>query len=64
MGRLLEEIARITPEREIAVCRELTKRYEETLRGTARTVLDQYRQRRRRGEFTVVIAPYRRGKDA
>ena len=44
-----------TPERRIAVCRELTKTYEEAVRGTGREVLEHFTQNPPRGEFVLII---------
>jgi 16S rRNA (cytidine1402-2'-O)-methyltransferase len=55
--RLLQEIVtHLGPERRVVVARELTKRFEETLRGTAAEVLDTLQHRTVRGECTVLIA--------
>lgn len=43
------------PDRQIAVCRELTKIHEEVLRGTPAEVLEDLGDRAR-GEFTLVIS--------
>jgi len=51
----LEDVAAVLGERPVAICRELTKLYEEVLRGTALTVLEQHRNRAPRGEYTLVI---------
>lgn len=50
MGEILGE------EREIALCRELTKRFEEVVRGTCREVADQIADRTLKGEVVLVIA--------
>ncbi|MBI4308331.1 MAG: 16S rRNA (cytidine(1402)-2'-O)-methyltransferase [Chloroflexi bacterium] len=50
----LEDIARVLGDRRTAVCREMTKLYEEVFRGTVRQALDHFQQPR--GEFTLVIA--------
>jgi 16S rRNA (cytidine1402-2'-O)-methyltransferase len=44
------------PERELAVCRELTKLHEEVLRGTAAEVLERLAEPVR-GEIVLVLAP-------
>lgn len=44
------------PERELAVCRELTKLHEEVLRGTAAEVLERLTEPVR-GEIVLVLAP-------
>jgi 16S rRNA (cytidine1402-2'-O)-methyltransferase len=51
---LLAELARASPERPLAVCRELTKLHEEVLRGTAAELAESLREPPR-GEVTVVI---------
>jgi 16S rRNA (cytidine1402-2'-O)-methyltransferase len=56
MTRFLEEIAALHPEREMAVCRELTKRFEEVLRGRAGELAVKLRERAPRGEYTIVLA--------
>jgi 16S rRNA (cytidine1402-2'-O)-methyltransferase len=53
----LEALDAVAPEASIVVCRELTKQFEETLRGTAQEVLEVLRSRKeQRGEFVIVIA--------
>jgi 16S rRNA (cytidine1402-2'-O)-methyltransferase len=44
------------PHRRMAVCRELTKIYEEVLRGTIQELREHFRDAEPRGEFTLVIA--------
>lgn len=46
------------PERKIAVCRELTKLYEEKLRGSIGEMQALFAEREPRGEFTLVVAGY------
>ena len=43
-------------DRQLAVCRELTKLHEEIWRGTLAEALQEWRQREPRGEFTLVVA--------
>ena len=43
------------PDRQIAVCRELTKQYEEIVRGALSDVREQYEREEPRGEITLVI---------
>ena len=50
----LEDIAAALGERRMAICRELTKLYEEVFRGTASEALAHFGSPR--GEFTLVIA--------
>ena len=54
---VLESLCEIAPDISVVVCRELTKKFEETLRGTAREVTEILRERKElKGEFVVVIA--------
>jgi 16S rRNA (cytidine1402-2'-O)-methyltransferase len=50
----LASLAAAEPERPVAVCRELTKRFEEVARGPAREIAEQFREPPR-GEVTVVL---------
>jgi 16S rRNA (cytidine1402-2'-O)-methyltransferase len=52
----LAALADVEPERQVAVCRELTKRFEEIARGSARELALRFRESVK-GEVTVVIAP-------
>lgn len=52
---LLQAIATHDPQRQVAVCRELTKVHEEILRGCAQDLADRIREPLR-GEVAVVIA--------
>jgi 16S rRNA (cytidine1402-2'-O)-methyltransferase len=56
----LAVLAELDPEREAAVCRELTKVNEEVVRGTAAELADRYRDRPPKGEVVLVVAPARR----
>ncbi len=62
VGRLLEELATRAPGRRVVVARELTKRFEEFLRGPARDVSAELQRRPRKGEFVVMVEPA--GEDA
>ncbi len=42
-------------ERPISVSRELTKLYEETIRGTAKEVLDHYTNKPPKGEIVIIV---------
>lgn len=56
IARLLEEAAEILgPERPAAVCRELTKRFEEVLRGTLGDLAGDLAERQLKGEIVLVI---------
>jgi 16S rRNA (cytidine1402-2'-O)-methyltransferase len=57
--RIVESLERLAPvlaERQVAVCRELTKKFEEVARGTAASVGAQLRQPVK-GEITLVVGP-------
>jgi len=51
----LAALAEACPERRVVVARELTKQYEELLRGTAAELASVFREREPRGEFVVVV---------
>ena len=50
----LRSLAEAAPEREVAVCRELTKRFEEVVRGTAAELAERF-SAPPKGETTLVI---------
>jgi 16S rRNA (cytidine1402-2'-O)-methyltransferase len=50
----LASLAAAEPERSVAVCRELTKRFEEVVRGPAREVAERFDEPPK-GEVTIVI---------
>src|SRR5262249_46812237 len=52
----LQSLAAALPEREIAVCRELTKAFEEVVRGRADEVAARFSERPK-GEITLVLGP-------
>lgn len=55
--KLLEEISQYMPSRKIVVARELTKKFEETWRGSADEILNDIENKNIKGEFVVLIAP-------
>jgi len=55
--KLLEEINQYMPSRKIVVARELTKKFEETWRGSANEILNDIENKNIKGEFVVLIAP-------
>jgi 16S rRNA (cytidine1402-2'-O)-methyltransferase len=55
--KLLNELNEHMPERLVVVCRELTKKFEETWRGTPTEILSSFGEKVTKGEFVVVIAP-------
>lgn len=52
----LREIAEIAPTRKIVIARELTKRFEEFLRGTAGELLGMLEGRSLKGEITLLVS--------
>jgi 16S rRNA (cytidine1402-2'-O)-methyltransferase len=60
--RLLTELSEVFPACTVALGRELTKRFEEFLRGTPLELLSIIRKRSAKGEFVVLIT--REGKRA
>ncbi len=55
--KLISELAEYLPDRFIVVCRELTKKFEETWRGFPNEILQDLNHKTIKGEFVVVIAP-------
>ncbi len=55
--KLLEELLELAPARPVVLARELTKKFEEFLRGTPQELLDRARQRPLKGEMVVMISP-------
>lgn len=47
----------LEPERQIVVCRELTKKFESIYRGTIEEVIRKLNEDRTLGEFVVVVSP-------
>jgi len=61
--KLLGELNEVFPEREVVLARELTKKFEEFLRGKPAELLEAARQRSGKGEWVVLIgaSPETRG---
>jgi len=53
--KTLKDIGSLVGDREIVVCRELTKKFETIYRGTTEEVLNQLEKSETKGEFVVVI---------
>jgi 16S rRNA (cytidine1402-2'-O)-methyltransferase len=60
----LSILAELDPERDVAVCRELTKAHEEVVRGTAAELAARYADTPPRGEIVLVIGPGTRSSDS
>ena len=54
--RTLEHIKSVFGDREISVSREITKKFEETIRGKIREVITKYTDNNPRGEFVLVVS--------
>jgi 16S rRNA (cytidine1402-2'-O)-methyltransferase len=56
LPKTLRSLAESTPERQLAVCRELTKRFEEVVRGEAAELAERFAEPPK-GEITLVLGP-------
>lgn len=55
--KCLEQFAEVFgPQRRVSVSRELTKKFEQTVRGTVAEVLEHFRTTEPKGEFVIVLA--------
>ena len=55
--KLLNELNEYLPDRFVVVCREITKKFEETWRGFPKDLVESFPERISKGEFVIVIAP-------
>ena len=55
--KLLGELNEVFPERQVVMARELTKKFEEFLRGKPAELLELTKKRSLKGEFVVMISP-------
>jgi 16S rRNA (cytidine1402-2'-O)-methyltransferase len=55
--KLVDELAEYMPNRYVVVCRELTKKFEETWRGYPNEIKEVIDEKISKGEFVVVISP-------
>ena len=55
--KLVDELVEYLPDRYIVVCRELTKKFEETWRGYPNEIKEVIDEKISKGEFVVVISP-------
>lgn len=55
--KLLEEINKYMPDRQLVIGRELTKKFEEMWRGKAAEIIRDLSNKTIKGEFVVIIAP-------
>ena len=59
LASALEQLSGSDPDRQVAVCRELTKLHEEVRRGTAAELAAYYSEQAPRGEVVLVVGPAR-----
>ena len=55
-GKLLGELAEVFPARDVVLARELTKKFEEFLRGKPAELLALVAKRSLKGEFVVLVS--------
>lgn len=64
LARTLRQLAEsFGPERQAAVCREISKLHEETRRDTLAALSSHYDANQAKGEIVIVIAPAEKGAD-
>jgi len=51
----LEDIQTVFGDKEVVVARELTKKFEEVKRGSAKAILESLRNQKPRGEFVIIL---------
>lgn len=56
--KALEIIHQIDPRRKLVICRELTKKFEEHLRGNAEELLQLHTEKKFKGEIVLLISAY------
>ena len=55
--KLVDELTEYLPDRYVVVCRELTKKFEETWRGYPNEIKEVIDKKISKGEFAIVVAP-------
>lgn len=53
--KTLEQCNKYFPDRKISISREISKKFEETVRGTAGELLQYFKKKEPKGEFVIVI---------
>lgn len=56
IDKLIDELVEYFPERYVVVCRELTKKFEETWRGYPPELKEKLNEKTIKGEFVIIIA--------
>lgn len=57
IAKLIGELNEIMPERYIAICRELTKKFQEVIRDKVKNIYKEISNLTLKGEFVVIISP-------
>src|SRR5688572_21143551 len=57
IAKFLDDLAAIMPERQVVLARELTKKFEEYLRGKTSDLIEHFKNRTPKGEFVVMVEP-------
>lgn len=55
--KILQDLAKVCPERPLVIARELTKKFETIYRGTVEEILKKHQTELTKGELTLVIKP-------
>lgn len=55
--KLLNELNEYLPDRFLVVCREITKKFQESWRGFPKDILINFSEKVVKGEFVIVVAP-------
>lgn len=55
--KLIEELVQLMPERKVVIAREITKKFEEYIRGYPNELLEILKTKGTKGEYVVLIAP-------
>jgi len=55
--KTLNDLLKIVPDRDLVVCRELTKKFETIYRGTASEVINMLPRNEIKGEFVITLVP-------
>lgn len=53
--RFLEDLEELQPDKEVVLAREITKRFEETKKGTAGELREEFLKTKPRGELTIIL---------
>jgi len=57
--KTLDLIAKHMPDAKLCIAREITKKFEEFLRGTAKEIIEDIKERKLKGEIVLVVQGYK-----